>query len=160
MKSSEEIILEEVRAQYHRQLASWTELDHRSSNFLQLNGLMLTVVFIGLGFVYAELSVFLLAPLVISASFIVVFVLLLAVFVLRSTSVRETKVELDNDADVDGKEKDIMMSMIRAYNTAQQDVISKHNTRTRHMGHSVNTLLVGLLFLLAFIVLVFIQLIL
>ena len=51
MKISEEILLEEVKEEYARQLSTWVELTHKSYTFLQLNGLLLSVIFVGMSLV-------------------------------------------------------------------------------------------------------------
>ena len=46
--SIEASLLDEVRSEYTRQLQTWTELIGRSHQFLQINGLILTIVLIGM----------------------------------------------------------------------------------------------------------------
>ena len=150
MKTSEEILLEEVRSEYSRQLAAWTELTHRSHNALQLNGLLLTVIFIGIGFQssFREFSVM----LMLSSACIVISIVL-GICAARSESVKEIKVELDADSEIDDKQRDIMFHLIITYNTAQKDVIRKYNARKRILDWSWYLLSAGLVALLVFIVL-------
>ena len=150
-KNSLGLIVEEVRAQYSRQLSNWTDLERTSHTFLQLNGLMLTIILIGIGFVYdAPISVPALIMLLISASCIIASIWII-IYGFRRQTVKETKVELESKVDVEGKEEVIMRLLVAAYNEAQDDVISKHNGRTKVLWRSQVALSVGLAFLFAFI---------
>lgn len=157
MKISEEILLEEVKAEYTRQLTSWTELNHKSHNFLQLNGLLLSVIFIGIGIIKDSLDVFTFLLLAASSCSVIVSTLILVRFVTPAASLKEIRIDLEGDIDVKDKEKDIMWSLIRQYNISQNNIISKHEGRLKKMSYSVWSLVVGLFFLLAFIFVIFLS---
>jgi len=151
MKTGEEILLEEVRAQYSRQLDIWTELNNKSQSFLQLNGLLLSVIFIGMGFVSGVSDYGLFSLLITSAAAITTSIIILAVPIMQREHMKETKVETGSDAEMEGKEKDIMLALINAYNIAQKDVIDKYKKRNFQFGLSVGFLIGGLFFLFLFI---------
>lgn len=148
MKTSGEILLEEVKAEYSRQLEAWTELTQKSHTFLHLNGLLLTVIFIGIGLQgpLRELYVLLLA----ASSVCIIISIMIGIKTTKSEAVKEIKVKLEEDSDIEGKEREIIYQLIRTYNTAQDDIISKYNVRKKNLDWSKYMLALGLGLLLWF----------
>ena len=149
MRTSEEILLEEVKAEYSRQLEAWTHLTQKSHTFLHLNGLLLTVIFIGIGLQghSSEFYVLLLA----ASSICVIISISLGIKTTKNESVKEIKVKLEEGSDIEGKEKEIIRHLIRTYNTAQDDIIRKFNIRKKNLDLSKYMLALGLGLLLGFI---------
>lgn len=71
---------------------------------------------------------------------------------MQRTSIKEIKVEAASNADMTGKEKDIVLALISTYNIAQKDVTDQYKKRNFHFGLSVGFLIGDMIFLLAFIV--------
>ena len=152
MKTSEEILLEEVKSEYARQMPSWTDLDHRWNSFLQFSGLLLSIIFIGIGITQNSFDNPISGLLVASSVCIIISIIILAFYSIKRTAIKEINVKVDKDMDIKGKEIDITLSLIRAYNSAQKDVTSKHIVRLKHLSWSVLFLTVGIGFLLSFII--------
>ena len=157
MMISEEIILTEVKAEYTRQLTSWTELNHKSSTFLQLNGLLLSIIVIGLGISSNTTINYAAIWLILSSVSIVISILILARHVISENGVKEIEINVDDDYNLINKEKELMLSLIGRYNIAQNYIINKHKIRIKHLRRSLHALVVGLCFLLASIATVFLQ---
>ena len=156
MKTSEEILLEEVKAQYTRHLNSWSELDSKSHNFLQLNGLILSIIVIGvvsLDFSTNKLSSFMLITSAIWITSSIVF----GVMATTRKQLKEISVEISDDVDLEGKEKEIMLSMIKQYGISIKVIDEKYNERTKRVERAMYCLSTGLVFLITFVVATFIE---
>ena len=132
MKTSEEILLEEVKDQYNRQLSNWTELNRKSQNFLQINGILLSVVFIGISFIMELASQYLIILTVSTIS--IILSLIISIFSIFKTSIKETNIEIDRDADLENNEKKIIFGLIRIYKITIDEVTNKNNKRTDVFG--------------------------
>ena len=152
MKTSEEILLEEVKSEYARQMASWTDLDHKWNSFLQFNGLLLSIIFIGIGITQNNSDESISELLGASSICIIISIIILAFYSIKRIPIKEINVKVDKDMDIKGKERDITLSLIRMYNITQEDVTSKHIARLKHLSWSVLFLTVGIGFLLSFII--------
>ena len=142
-------------AEYARQLNTRVELNYKAHNFLQLNGLISSIIFIGTGIVGESLRSLLWPYLFVSSFCIIVSIGIIAVRITPAKKIKEIKVELDDGVKIDGKETCIMRALIKKYNVAQSDMITKHGARSREFQHSVYFLLAGLVALLLFIATVF-----
>ncbi len=152
MKTSEEILLEEVKDQYNRQLSNWTELNRKSQNFLQINGILLSVVFIGISFIMELASQYLIILTVSTIS--IILSLIISIFSIFKTSIKETNIEIDRDADLENNEKKIIFGLIRIYKITIDEVTNKNNKRTDVLVYASMSLMLGLFFLFIFILLI------
>ena len=144
-KSIDEHILDEVKSEYTRQLQTWTELTGRSHQFLQINGLILTIVMIGMQLTIDSGNSIALIFLSISAISIVLSVLIALLRVTKQIDIKEIKIDIKEGYDTSGKEKDIMLALISRYNIAQNDLIEKHNKRTKYHQYALRFLLAALI---------------
>ena len=150
-KSSEEILLDEVKAEYARQLSSWTDLDRRFGSFLQLNGIILSIIFIGMGIRQNALNE--MTFVLLSASVcIIISIIMLAIPTIKRTTIKEINVRIDGAPDMTNKERVIALALIKKYNIVQDDVISKHKIRLKMLSVSIFFFTLGIILLLVFII--------
>ena len=156
MKTSEEILLEEVKAQYTRHLNSWSELDSKSHNFLQLNGLILSIIVIGvisLDFSTNKLS----SVMLIASAICIILSIVFGLTAITRKKLKEIAVKVSDDADLEGSEKKIMLAMIKQYDISIRVIDEKHKKRTKEVERAMYSLFIGLVFLITFVVTTFIE---
>ena len=105
---------------------------------------MLSIIFIGIGITQNSFDNPISGLLVASSVCIIISIIILAFYSIKRTAIKEINVKVDKDMDIKGKEIDITLSLIRAYNSAQKDVTSKHIVRLKHLSWSVLFLTVGI----------------
>ena len=150
MKTSEEILLQEIKDEYYRQLSNWREFNHKSQNFLQINGLVLSVVFIGIS-ISENISTDVFILLSISSFFIILSTITALITNLRKT-IKEIDIKIKNNADLKNNEEKLIRGLIRIYNLANNNVIQENNKRSKEINFSVVFLILGMIFLFSFIV--------
>ena len=156
MRTSEEILLEEVKAQYTRHLNSWSELDSKSHNFLQLNGLILSIIVIGvisLDFSTNKLS----SVMLIVSAICIILSIVFGLTAITRKKLKEIAVKVSDDADLEGSEKKIMLAMIKQYDISIRVIDEKHKKRTKEVERAMYSLFIGLVFLISFVVTTFIE---
>lgn len=152
--SIEASLLDEVRSEYTRQLQTWTELIGRSHQFLQINGLILTIVLIGMQLTINSGNSIALIFLLMSAVLIVLSMLIVLLYVAKREIIKEIRIDIKEGYDASGKDKEILLALINTYNTAQNDLIEKYNKRSRDFQGALWCLLAALVSLAIFISLI------
>ena len=151
MKTSEEILLEEVKAQYSRQLITWEQLLHKSQIFLQLNGLILSMIIIALGFVIDKLITITIVLILITLIFVSISIITTLIYVIRGMSLKDTKVVLEDDFNMEGKEKEIIVSLIRVYQISQNTLDKKYKKKSHYFDNNIIIFNAALMFLISVI---------
>ena len=157
IRDSEEILLDEVKAEYTRQLSSWTDLSHRSSSFLQLNGIVLSIIFLGINFTQAVIVESIIVLLLLASVFIIFSIAILAAPAIHRVGTKDINIEINGVQDMKGKEHKIALALINQYLIAQKDVISKYENRLKLFSISVALFSIGIGFLLTFITVLFLN---
>lgn len=161
----EKTLLSEAKAGYNHQLSNWNELDHKFQNFLRLNGLLLTMIFIGIGFIGMNSIIESIKADSINKSFIfVAFVFLFfsvcSIFysTLRSFSsvrdvsvIKEIDVNLYDDNDPKNKERDTFTSLIEKYDLARGKIIKNYDKRKKYYQHVRKSFFISLWLLVLFL---------
>jgi len=91
--------MEEVMGEFQRQLKTWNELNHKSYTFLQMNGLILSVIFIALSIEGDKIGVLRAFFLLLGSIFIIISMIVVICYGLIGMQIKEIKVELDDDAE-------------------------------------------------------------
>ena len=73
-------------------------------------------------------------------------------YVIVRVEIKEIKVCVDEEYDARGKEKEILLALIKQYNIAQEDIIEKYNKRSKYFQWSLYPLFVAVVCLCGFII--------
>ena len=90
--------------------------------------------------------------MILPSGLVIASIAMLTRSVVFERSVKEIKVKLADRISVEGREKEIMLSLIRQYNIAQDDIISKYQHRLKNFERSILLLIASLCALFAFII--------
>ena len=132
-KGNEKIILDEVKSRYARLINKQSEFNRKCHSLLQLDGLILSGMIICLGFtmefISSNVSEFheIRAYLLISMGLIISSIIALISIMTLTKTKKKIDEKLSNNRDMGKSEREIIKSLIKQYERAQDDINPKRN---------------------------------